>query len=138
MKNEALEAAERQLAAMDRDTLAACIRRDATCGLDYSCTLTTEQEMAPLFTCVARAAAARGHGYLIPWLWDRYCDGQSLAEAHASISEAVARRVEDRRRARAEAGSAQPSRPALPTPKRVGADMASEREWSDDGHWGEP
>src|SRR5574343_364323 len=79
---------ERQLEAMERDTLAACNRvpPEQAPSWDKTVTLTAEQKEATAFVSVARRAWVAGKGYWISWLWDRYCDGVALSEAYSAVA----------------------------------------------------
>jgi hypothetical protein len=92
-RDDKIRQAELTLEAMERDGMAACERvpPDRPPAWDKSAALTDEQKAAPYFVVIARCVWRKGRGYLIPWLWDRYCDGKDMAEAYQVVMRQVAK-----------------------------------------------
>jgi type II secretory pathway component PulJ len=92
-RDDRIRQAELTLEAMERDGMAACERTPAERpkAWDKTATLTDEQKAEPFFVSIARIIWRSGKGHLIPWLWDRYRDGQMMGEAYQAVMRQVAR-----------------------------------------------
>ena len=107
-RDDEFRQAELILDGMERDGLKACERPplpEPPKSWDRNVRLTDEQKAETLFARLCRAAWRAGRGCLIPWMWERYRDGQAQAEAYMAMMQALAKKERDRQASREAADS---------------------------------